>query len=231
MERKLFVSALIVGSAWIAVGCGPDPTTSAAAGGDGGTAQASKPFIPDAEAGIKIQAADPTAMIAEAKKMSFAISSDPFALRSYEVSFDRSQLAANLNEQTGFYPMIADEKVETVETITVEPQPARRLAGILIGETVTALIDMGDGKGLQQIHPGMVIGPAGNEWIVVSIDEEKAILRRKDERRRPQTVVVRLLPDDGSASVNGSGQSGGGGTSGPPTTDGGKDGQSRGSEN
>ena len=92
----------------------------------------------------------------------------------------------------GWYPNIAEEPVEATTTLELEPQPPRRLAGILVGESITALIDMGDGTGLQPIRPGQEIKSGSTTWIVQSIDEEKAILRRVGDDKRPKYVVVRL---------------------------------------
>jgi hypothetical protein len=58
----------------------------------------------------------------------------------------------------------------------VEPQPYRRLSGIVVGDSVLALIVMGDGAGPQIIRPGLRI--PNSPWRVISIDEEQAVLRR-----------------------------------------------------
>jgi hypothetical protein len=96
------------------------------------------------------------------------------------------------------------------------------LAGILIGETITALIDMGDNSGLQTIRPGQEIRSGNTTWVVQSIDEEKAILRRKEGNIRPKYVVVRLEDSasaanpapTGGGSANPRGGGGGGGAGG-----------------
>jgi hypothetical protein len=91
----------------------------------------------------------------------------------------------------------------TIMIPTPEPQPYRRLAGVIVGDSVLALIDMGDGQ-LKLIRPGQDI----DGWHVESIDSDKAILTRGGNRL-PHQVVVRLespLP----GSIGGRGGAGGG---------------------
>lgn len=183
----------------VVVGCGPDPTTPIGAA-PAGTAT-DQPFVPQAEAGIKLAPADPTQLIADASAQQFSIRPDPFSLRAHEVSYDRSQFAERMLDTQGFYRQIAELPVIVEEVIEIEPQPSRRLAGIILGDSISALIDMGTGGPLLLVRPGQKID--GTEWTVQSIDEEKAVLRRdKESKKRPQFVVVRLQPDDGGGVVN-----------------------------
>lgn len=201
------------------VGCGPDPTQPIAS--TPAPAPQDAAFVPEAEAGIRLAPGDPAELLADAGKYSFTVRQDPFALRATEVAFDRSQFAARLLDTGGFYPQIAEEPEPPVETFEVEPQPTRRLAGIILGESITALIDMGNGQ-LILIRPGQRI--EGTEWVVQSIDEEKAILRREGSTKRPKYVVVRLQPDDGSTVTNTGGGQGQGGQGGGQTRGGGQGG-------
>lgn len=195
----------LVAASLISVGCGPDPSAPLDAPQAGSTGD--QPFVPQAEAGIKLNPTDPTQLIADASAQQFLIRPDPFALRAYEVAYDRSQFAARMLDTNSFYPNIAEVAEPVQEVFETEPQPARRLAGIILGESVTALIDMGDGR-LRVIWPGQQI--EGTEWTVFSIDEEKAVLRRDPRsKKRPQFVVVRLQPDDGATVANPAGQGGG----------------------
>jgi hypothetical protein len=117
---------------------------------------------------------------------------DPFALMPIEENYERRQQAERfLGEQGGFQSVLLDPPDDTDTTVApeVEPQPHRRLAGILYGESVLAIIDMGDGRALQIVRPGQKV--PGSEWTVVSIDQEKAILHRGG-RKLPHEVVVRL---------------------------------------
>lgn len=174
-----------------------------------------KDFVPVADAGIKV---DP--QIIDVKKLAdektFIARSNPYALKGEEAAFEKSQFAANvLQTNGGFYQAIYEEKVEPAEADTllpVEPQPARRLVGIMRGDTVTALIDMNDGSGVKSIYPGMVIEP-DKTWMVESIDDEKAVLVRVKRDKRPFAVVVRLSPNLQSGDTSGApggGQQGGG---------------------
>lgn len=206
-------SLTLLGLATLAVvGCGPDPTQPI--GAAPAAAAAGERFIPSAEAGIRVEPGDASTLIADASQMSFQVRPDPFALRSMELAYDRSQFAARLVDTGGFYQTIAEEPEPPTETFEIEPQPTRRLAGIILGDSITALIDMGNGQ-LTLIRPGQRID--GTEWVVQSIDEEKAILRREGSNKRPKYVVVRLQPDDGSGVSNtgsGGGGAAGGGTQG-----------------
>ncbi len=115
--------------------------------------------------------------------------SDPFALLPNEEKYEHQQMAAYFATTYGSWPLFYEGPLPEPAPPEIEPQPHRRLAGILIGESVTALIDMGDGS-LKEIHPGDVI--PGSEWTVVSIDEEKAVLRRTVPGKLPNEVIVRL---------------------------------------
>lgn len=116
---------------------------------------------------------------------------DPFRLREFETSYDIKQSNMRIVEQIsgGPFPALYVVEPETVEVQLIEPQPYRRLAGIIVGDSVMAIIDMGDGRPTQIIRPGQQI--PNSPWRVVSIDETKAVLRRTGNRL-PTEVVVRL---------------------------------------
>jgi hypothetical protein len=139
---------------------------------------------------------------------SFASRNDPFALLNEERSFDSRQTSERFLSEQGFR-FDYEEPPPPRPVDVVEPQPYRRLAGVIVGESVLALIDMGDGR-LEIIRPGQRI--PNSEWTVVSIDEEKAILRRGGNRL-PRQIVVRLEspPFQGGG---GTGTPGGGGPGG-----------------
>ena len=101
------------------------------------------------------------------------------------------------------------------EGVQVEPQPYRRLSGILIGDSVLAILEEGGKSTI--VRPGMMI-PDTN-WRVVSIDKDKAILRREGPQL-PHEVEVRL--EVGMPGFTNTGNQGGGGT--PPPGRGGKNG-------
>lgn len=195
------------------VGCsGPDPDPNAF----NPPPRKKLPELPPAaaEAGLKVDPSDP-GLVAMAQTMSFSSRSNPFALLASEVRFDRSQLAASLNSSMGFYPLMGESQPlppqRTFRTVT---EPNRRLAGVMIGETVSALIEMNDGSPMQIIRPGSTIKNATGQdvWIVLSVDEERAVLKRIDPDVRPTHVVVRLQNDLGGGSTGaGAGGAGAGG--------------------
>lgn len=198
---------MALAGAAVLTGCGPDPVKSLTEAPPG-TAAAQQPFVPKADAGVRREPGDSKTLVVQASKQTFNVRSDPFAMSGRDVAYDRSQFAAAMTASMGWYPNIADERVEVQETFEYEPQPPRRLAGILVGETISALIDMGDGTGLQTIRPGQEIKSGDTTWIVQSIDEEKAILRRATGNKRPKYVVVRL-EDSGTMSAPAGGSQGG----------------------
>jgi hypothetical protein len=93
----------------------------------------------------------------------------------------------------------------------LEVQPYRRLAGILVGETVSAILIMENGEP-HIVKPGYRI--PNSEWTVVSIDQDKAILRRGGSKK-PNEITVRLeSPPAGTGGGRPGGQQGGGNTGG-----------------
>ena len=115
---------------------------------------------------------------------------DVWALSPLEQDFDTRARNEKIFATTGgTWPTLFQEKPEAVQVDTIEPQPFRRLAGVLVGDSVMAIIDMGDGSPMQVIRPGMQI--PNSPWKVISIDEEKAVLRRSGNKR-PKEIVVRL---------------------------------------
>lgn len=172
-----------------------------------------KPLPSAAEAGAKIDPTDPK-LTDVAKTMVFASRANPFSLLSSEVKFDRDQLSARLTQEIGFYEMVGSSKERPADpTFQYVQEPDRRLAGVMIGDTVSALIDMNDGSPMQIIRPGSTVkGPGGQDaWVVVSIDEEKAVLQRIDKKIRPAYIVVRLQTDLGGGTSGGGNTGGGGG--------------------
>lgn len=142
----------------------------------------------------------------------FGHRNNPFALSSDEIAFDKSQFAERIVIEGGNFGELYDlpESKLPGEGIVVEQQPYRRLSGILIGDSVLAILEE-NGKSTI-IRPGMLI--PDTDWRVVSIDRDKAILRREGDRL-PKEVEVRLevgIPgSSGSTFSNGGGQGGPGG--------------------
>lgn len=137
----------------------------------------------------------------------FATRTDPFALKPNERQYDKEQEGFRIFGETGFSVQYEGPGEEVVKQEDIpEPQPYRRLAGVVVGDSILALIDMGNGT-LEVIRPGQEI--PNSEWRVISIDSEKAVLRRNGNRT-PRQIIVRLeSPPPGMGG--GIGQTGGGG--------------------
>ncbi|MBA3726214.1 MAG: hypothetical protein H0W86_07110, partial [Armatimonadetes bacterium] len=144
---------------------------------------------------------------------------NPFALFAQEITFQNGirydRILSNLPNESNSglpYSLLVPPPVEPppVELAEPEPQPYRRLSGIYFGETVTALIEMGDGK-TYLVSPGDRVGET--EWYVEAIDAEKVTLVRSGNKD-PRRIFVRLesrpffTPEPGG----GGGQGGGGGS-------------------
>ncbi len=140
------------------------------------------------------------------------VASNAFNLRSAERDYDNVQAMERVNTTQGPFSIIYQAPEDKTPISVLEPQPYRRLSGIVIGEAVTALIEMGDGSTLL-IHPGEKI--PNSEWYVVSIDEEKAVLRRGGNKL-PKQIVVRLESAPVGVGPNASQGGGNFGTGGPP---------------
>jgi hypothetical protein len=170
-------------------------------------------FKPDAEAGVGATVAgDATKIKTLVASKAFGQRSDIFALMPVERKREQSMLAERLTSESGwstqFEPRV---EVDPSQFEIDDPQPYRRLAGVIIGDTVMAIMMMEDGHA-EIIRPGMMI--PNTEWRVVSIDEEKAVLRRAGNKR-PRQIVVNLETDPGGmAPRGGTGGNSGGGTGG-----------------
>lgn len=137
---------------------------------------------------------------------SFTKRPDPFALKSNERQFDRDQEALRVFGETGFTVQYQEPEEEAPKQEDIpEPQPYRRLAGVVVGDSILALIDMGNGQ-LEVIRPGQQI--PNSEWRVISIDSEKAVLRRNGNRT-PRQIIVRLESPPPGMGGGGMGQPGG----------------------
>lgn len=141
---------------------------------------------------------------------SFSPRNDPFALLAEERSFESRQASERVFSESGSWRFDYEAPPPVNDVEVLEPQPYRRLAGVIVGESVLALIDMGDGR-LEIIRPGQRI--PNSEWTVVSIDEDKAVLRRSGNRL-PRQIVVRL--ESPPSGFGGGAQSGGQGGQGAP---------------
>lgn len=217
-QRNLSLSALaLVALSGIAlVGCGPEVDLASDVPPPLRNLEPAPALA--ADAGVPVQVTpDPTFERTRqvAQTTSFGRRSDPFALLGPEAAFERAQQMERVqSEFGGFFPTLFEEPAPSPEeTIVVEPQPYRRLAGVLLGNGVAALIQMEDGR-VFEIVPGSVI--PGTNWVVISIDAERAILRRPGNRL-PKEIIVRLGPraenfmgGGGDTGGRGAGQADGG---------------------
>lgn len=159
-----------------------------------------------AKAGVAVPQGDVSLVRKDIEALRVTPRADPFALQQqenqYEVKENNERIFAT---EGSFFDSLFVPKEDTVFIEQSEPQPFRRLAGVLVGDSVMAIIDMGDGSPMQVIRPGMQI--PNSPWKVVSIDQDKAVLRRSGNVK-PKEVVVRLQ----SPAFGGSqpGQGGGG---------------------
>lgn len=173
----------------------------------------SKPYDPKVDAGWTYQDPNPLLVVELKKKtsgnhgQSFAMRNDPFALLAEEKSFEASQSSERVLAEAGPWRFDYEEPVDTNPEPVFEQQPYRRLAGVIVGESVLAIIDMGEGRPPEIIRPGQRI--PNSEWTVVSIDEDKAILRRTGNKL-PKEIVVRLESPPAGLGGGGSANPGGG---------------------
>lgn len=189
-------------------------------------AQAAAPVIADepmnlgSSAGVPVAASEkPVDIRTVATAKSFTVRSDPFALRPNEANYEKKEQALRVFGSLGGFSgnYATTEEEERVEDLP-EVQPYRRLAGVVVGDSILALIDMGDGQ-LVVIRPGMTI--PGTEWKVASIDSDKAVLRRGGHLTPHQVIVKLESPPPPSATGGGgfpgSGFPGGGDFPGGPS--------------
>ena len=209
-------------------GCGgePEPAPQAAP-------PRPQPAVPllKADAGVPVVLApDPNFDKAKAVAMSkeFGRRSDPFSLLAVERMFEQNQSNERVaTEYGGWFSREFEENDPGARdaAIVVEPQPYRRLSGILLGNGVSALIEMEDGR-VWEVVPGSQI--PGTDWVVISIDSERAILRRSGNKL-PKQIIVRLGPRIDQFTGGGGNDSGGGGDTGSNGREGGPGGRGVGS--
>lgn len=150
-----------------------------------------------------------------AASRNFAVrGADPFALLPAEQAYENQQQAERFLLGQGGWSNLWEEPEDLFEPapITV-PLPNWRLAGIIIGDGVAALLDMGNGQ-VVDIRPGSRV--PGTDWVVVSINTERALLRRTGPFLPKEFEVGLKGPVSGQAT-GGLPFGGGGGTPfGPP---------------
>lgn len=125
---------------------------------------------------------------------------DPFAYLPQEM--EARQVGAY--DLAGFYRAAGTPKPPPPPVVEVyEPQPYRRIAGIIEGATVSAILEQ-EGELPQIVKPGDMVG----EFRVASIDMAGITLKRS--KGNPRMVRVPYEPPAGGASGGGLGGGGGG---------------------
>lgn len=223
MRNRKFALGLAVAALGIVMaGCNDDPLAGITpATPPPTTTSTAPPYEFKGNVGVPLDQSkvDPTAIQKEVASHTVNPRPNPFALLPQERAFDQSQRAEYLLDNSGGFSTMYEPPAEADQVEEApEPQPYRRLAGILVGDTVSAILIMEDGTPYI-IKPGMRI--PNSEWRVVSIDEDKAVLRRAG-KRKPTQIVIRLeTPPGGVPGVQGGpgprgGGPGGAGVGGPP---------------
>jgi len=206
--NRFLIQALGVLAAFVAVGCAdpvalskpPDPGIPPP---DKMLAAAGK-FRPQTDAGADLRNAQPAGSWQDViNGHAFSTRVDPFALHPDEISYDKQQSMERVFGTMDWDTTRFTPRDDTIPQQEVEPQPYRRLAGVIVGDSILALVDMGNGQ-LQLIRPGQDI----DGWHVDAINSDEAVLSRSGNLL-PRVIHVRLeLPPEGSNS--GQGQAGAG---------------------
>lgn len=182
------------------------------------------PYKPNAQAGVPVTVSeDPNALKALIARASrFGRSSDPFRLLPNEIQFERSQTVERLMNDQGSFALEYQEPTPPAgRGQLAEPQPYRRLSGIVIGDAIVGILET-QGQDTIIIRPGMLI--PGTEWRVVLLNEDRAVLRRAGNRL-PKEISVKLeLPppgfDTGGGAAGPQGSGGPGRPGAPPDSGG-----------
>ncbi len=186
--------ALFAFGALLLAGCGggEDESSMMPLPSRGGKSQPDLLPMPLVMAGVDVAEPkeDATRVEQLVRGRTFATRRDPFALMPEERVFENEQSGYRVFSMLGSFPAMFTPREEQFEPEEqrFEPQPNRRLAGVLVGDSVVALLETQGGQA-QLIKPGDQI--MGTDWIVYSIDKEKAVLRRSGNVY-PTEIVVRL---------------------------------------
>ena len=208
-------SGLIVGFGLIG-GCKGPSTPTDTGGAPAATLSAPKVKF-GADVGIPLdpQTADPAQLKNLYASLDVRPRQDPFSLSPQEKAYDREQESERLVQQGGTMSTMYEPPLPPDDTPAAEePQPYRRVSGILVGDSVLAIIEMGEGSPVI-VRPGQYV--PNTPWFVVSIDEEKVVLRRTGNVN-PKEITVRLEqrpPGMGGGGAAGPGAGAGQGGPGP----------------
>jgi uncharacterized membrane protein YgcG len=216
MKNRVLLSLLALTGGVLFAGCAREPVMPAPIGNLTADLEAefaaNAPPPPLAGTPRELRALSRDQLIANAS-VTRASRNNPFALFGEEIQFQTGirydRILGNLPQYEGHAfaePMFPNPSLPAApELVVPEEQPYRRLSGVYFGDTVSAIIQMEDGKSYL-IYPGSRVGDT--EWYVESIDAEKATLVRAGNRI-PKRIIVRLeTPPFGGG---GGGNQGGGG--------------------
>jgi hypothetical protein len=146
-----------------------------------------------------------TAPQPQAARPQFTPRRDPFAPLPEEVE----AMQADAFDPARYFVLASPPKPPKVELPEpFEPQPRRRVAGIIIGATVSAILEQ-EGELPRIVYPGDMVG----EFRVAAITETGLILRRS--KGNPREVRVPYEPP-GNVGGGGGGGAGFGGPRGAP---------------
>ena len=184
--RLKWASGLLV-AAFVAAGCPPPPPPPAVATTT--VAATPPPFQFKTKTGTPItMPQDPKLISSAVASRSFGTRADPFALLGPEHSFNQSQTSERVLVEIGGFATMYEPVPEVADQGEfVEPQPYRRLAGVLVGDTVSAIIVMEDGS-THLIKPGMRI--PNSPWRVLC--ELHCCARRRGDRSASFGVEAHL---------------------------------------
>jgi len=169
----------------------------------------SAPAAPGAPPAVPAAAASGRPDIfAIAKAMSFGVRSNPFALLGSEVSFDRMQTAARIIDETGGFRSDYEPQPDVQEDAVKEQieVPNWRLAGVIVGDAVVALLDTG--SRVVEIRPGSPVPET--EWVCIAVDAETAVLRHRRDVQPKEITIFLAAQLFGAPGVGGQGGVGGG---------------------
>lgn len=162
------------------------------------SAKAAVPVAP------KVASVDPKSLLAG---KTFASRADAFELMPEEKDYDELQAAERiLAGSTWKVHVTPTLQMDEAPAPVIEPVPRWRLAGVVVGNGVIALLDTG--SKVYDIRPGSVI--PGSEWRVVAINSERALLERTSNKLPKQFEVGLQGPIGGGSGAARSGTTGGG---------------------
>ncbi|MCS7209362.1 MAG: hypothetical protein NZ874_07305 [Fimbriimonadales bacterium] len=142
----------------------------------------------------------------QATRAPFKPRRDPFAPLPEEVE----AMQADAFDPSRYFVLASPPKPPRVELPEpYEPQPRRRVAGVIIGTTVSAILEQ-EGELPRIVYPGDMVG----EFRVVSITENGVVLRRP--KGNPREVRVPLEPAGNLSGASGTGGGGAGRAPGAP---------------